>query len=74
MDNCFNGRGDRSRQTTEKSSCIYTAGRTGHEVCIRQVSICAYFGLDRMTSSRLFHLAHGVCGRVFVEEGNVKNF
>ena len=39
MDNCFTGQRDRSRQTPEKKRRpVYTTGRTGHRVCIRQVA------------------------------------
>ena len=65
MDNCFTGRRDRSRQMTEKvilyklpagpvTECTFARCRLVHTSC-----------LDRMTSSRLFRLAHGVYRRVF---------
>ena len=70
MDNCFTGRRDRSRQTTEKvilykipagpvTECTFARCRLVHTSC-----------LDRMTSRRLFRLALSVYGRVFycVEE------
>ena len=70
MDNCFTGRRDRSRQTTEKvilykipagpvTVCTFARCRLVHTSC-----------LDRMTSRLLFRLALSVYGRVFycVEE------
>ena len=70
MDNCFTGRRDRSRQTTEKiilykipagpvTECTFARCRLVHTSC-----------LDRMTSSRLFSFGTGVYRRVFccVEE------
>ena len=64
MDNCFTGRRDRSRQTTEKvilykipagpvTVCTFARCRLMHTSC-----------LVRMTSWRLFRLALSVYGRV----------
>ena len=64
MDNCFTGRRDRSRQTTEKvilykipagpvTECTFARCRLVHTSC-----------LDRMTSRRLFRLARE-CTDVF---------
>ena len=68
MDNCFTGRRDRSCQMTEKvilyklpaglvTECTFTRCRLVHTSC-----------LDRMTSSCLFRLAHGVYKRPLTSE------
>ena len=65
MDNCFTGRRDWSHQMTEKvimyklpaglvTECTFARCRLVHTSC-----------LDRMTSSRLFRLVHGVYRCVF---------
>ena len=62
MDNCFTGRRDRSRQTTGKVILyIIPAGSVTFARCRLVSTSC----LDRMTSSHLFRLAHGVYRRVF---------
>ena len=68
LDNCFTGRRDQSRQTTEKfilyklpagpvTECTFARCRLAHTSC-----------LDRMTSSRLFRLVRGVYRRVLQVE------
>ena len=65
MDNCFTGRRDRSRQMIEKGILYKLPVGPVTECTFARCCLVHTSCLDRMMSSRLFHLAHGVYRRVF---------
>ena len=74
MDNCFTGRRDRSRQMTEKVILYKIPAGQVTECTFARCRLVHTSYLDRMTSRRLFRLAHGVYRRVLQSVCNTKIF